>query len=293
LISAVEHHAVLHSAEYLRSRGMDVTVVPVDHEGRVDVDAAVQAMTPRTCLVSVMHANNEVGTVQPLGEIAEAARTRGILVHTDAVQSFGKVAVSAGELGVDLLSVSAHKLYGPKGIGALFIRKGTRVEPMFHGGGQESGRRPGTENVPLAAGFAAAVQLSTNDRDAEQARLRGLRDHLRSDLLRRFEGLVVNGSKTSSLSTILNVSFDSKARPLDGEALIMGLDLRGVAVTSGSACTSGSLQPSHVLLAMGRDVQTARATIRFSVGRGTTLAHVERAVEALEEVVREVERAKR
>lgn len=287
LVSAIEHHAILEPAEFMRSEGFDVEVIPVGESGIVDPDVVRKLMTPTTALVSVMHANNEIGTIQPVRAIADIAHEFGALMHTDAVQTVGKIPVNVNELGVDLLSLSAHKIYGPKGIGASFIRKGTAIESFMKGGAQESNRRAGTENVASAAGFAKAVELCS-DLESEQNRLRSLKSRLKEIVLATSEGWIVNGAEDRSLPNILNVSFDSSVTEIDGEALIMGMDLRGVAVTSGSACTSGSLQPSHVLLAMGRYLKTARATIRFSMGRWTTEEEIEYAADALRDVLKTV-----
>lgn len=283
IISAIEHHAVLHPAEHLRSEGFKVDLIPVESSGMVDPADIQRAITPETCLISIMHANNEVGTIEPIREISAIAKQHGAVLHSDTVQSVGKIPVNVNELGVDLLSISAHKIYGPKGIGAIYIRKGTKIETLIEGGAQESNRRAGTENVPLAVGFAKAIELCNVEEETK--RLSQLRESLKSKLLRKFDTLIVNGHPDAHLPHILSVSFDSTAMPVDGEALIMGMDLRGVAVTSGSACTSGSLQSSHVLLAMGRDERTARATIRFSLGRLTTEDELTYAVEALEDVL--------
>jgi cysteine desulfurase len=286
IVSAIEHHAVLAQAESLEEHGARVTRVPVDAHGCVDPDGVSAAITPRTSLISVMHANNEVGSVQAVGMIADSAHERGVLMHTDAVQSFGKIGLDLREIPVDLVSVTAHKLYGPKGIGALVIRKGTPFRPQMIGGAQEGNRRAGTENVPLAVGFAKACALAIERRVQDERIQDGLREQLRSEVLRRFPDALVNGHPTARLPHILSISFPWERYRLDGETLIAGMDLRGIAVTSGSACTSGTLQASHVLLAMGRDERTARATVRFSVGRGTTEDDIRYAAEALEEVVR-------
>jgi cysteine desulfurase len=283
--TSIEHHAILEPVEMLASGGYSATFVGVDAHGMVDLDQLKNAIDGNTCLVSVIHGNNEVGTIQPLKEIAAICRSKGITVHTDAVQTVGKIPVSVDDLGIDALSLTAHKLYGPKGIGAIYIRKGTKIDSFMKGGAQESNRRAGTENVPLAVGFAKAIEICGLEMDRDRQNWLRLRELLRKRLFREFEGIIFNGHETYALPNILNVSFDASKQPIDGEALIMGMDLHGVAVTSGSACTSGSLQPSHVLLAMGRDEQTARATIRFSLGRGTSEDDIDYAVDALKEVV--------
>jgi len=284
IVSAVEHHAVLHPALALRKWGLRVDLLPVKPDGVVDLDALDGLLASSTGLVSVMHANNETGTIEPIREIADRAHKHGCVVHSDAVQSAGKIPVSVNELGVDLLSVSAHKMYGPKGIGALYIRKGTVIAPFLEGGGQEQNRRAGTENVPLAAGFAKAFEIASRMMETERARLMSLRKHL-TERLKSFQGILFNGDQNDVLPNVLSVSFDSSKVKIDGEALIMGMDLRGIAVTSGSACTSGTLEPSHVLMAMGRDEKTARATIRFSMGRSTTKEDLDTAVAALKDVL--------
>ena len=282
---ATEHHAVLHVAERLRQDGIETTILGVDERGLVEVSQIEKSIRPATALVSIMHANNETGVLQQINEIGRIAREHEVLFHSDVVQSFGKIPIDVKSIPVDLLSLSAHKIYGPKGIGAIFIRKGTKIEPLLVGGAQESNRRAGTESVPLAVGFAKAVELSLAAMESESARLAQLKSQLKSKLREGVSGLLFNGDGVPALANILNVSFNSRVRPVDGEALIMGMDLCGVAVTSGSACTSGSLQPSHVLLAMGRDEATARATIRFSMGRFTTEEEIEVAVKAVERVL--------
>jgi cysteine desulfurase len=288
--SAIEHHAILHSVEHLKGDGAAVTLVGVESDGRVRPDQIRQALTDQTALISIMHANNETGVVQPIDEISRIAKDRGVLFHADAVQTLGKIPIDVRMLPADLLSFSAHKIYGPKGIGAIYIRKGTNIDPLLVGGAQESNRRAGTESVALAVGFAKALELCTKTMESEGRRLVSLKSLLSAKLREAFPEILLNGVDAESLPNIVSASFDSKLQPLDGEALIMGLDLRGVAVTSGSACTSGSLQPSHVLLAMGRDEVTARATIRFSYGRFTTEDEIIAAVDALVEVVKTVAR---
>jgi cysteine desulfurase len=288
ITAKAEHHAVLEPCEHLMGEGFEVTVLPVDEYGRVSVDQVKKAIKPTTCLVSIMHANNEVGTVNPVAEIAAVAHEHGVVMHTDAVQSPGKLPVDVNRLGVDVMSVSAHKMYGPKGIGALYIRKGTEIEPMLQGGGQERGKRPGTENVPLAAGFAKALELAVAGRQSESDRLDALRTELEKRLTESFPEIIVNGHPADRLPHILNVSFDSRKIALEGEMLLMSMDLCGIAVTSGSACTSGSMQPSHVLLAMGRDARTAKATLRFAFGKSNTMEDVDYVVECLTRVVHQM-----
>jgi cysteine desulfurase len=281
-----EHHAVLECCEQLKHERCEASVLSVDRYGAVEPETVRAGMGPDVGIVSVMHANNEVGTISAIREIAGIAHGSGALMHTDAVQTLGKIPLDVNDLGADLMSFSAHKLYGPKGIGALYLRRGTAIEPLLKGGGQERGRRPGTENVPLAVGFAKAVELAVAGISAESDRLRGLRDALEAELRRRFKGLQVNGHPTDRLPHILNVSFESSSVPMEGEMLVVNMDLKGIAVTSGSACTSGSMQPSHVLLAMGLDEATARATLRFSFGAANSKDDVLAASTALEEVLR-------
>jgi cysteine desulfurase len=268
--AAAEHHAVLDCVEALRADGAGVTILPVDRGGRVAPEAVGAAVSERTCLVSVMHANNEVGTITDLASIAAVAHRAGALFHTDAVQSFGKVKVDVDALGVDLASVSAHKIYGPKGIGALYVRSGTALERLFHGGGQERGRRPGTENGAFAAGFARAAEISLEEMEKEGARLRAMRDALEASLRGQFPDILVNGDAGERLPNLLNVSLGFPPFAAAGETLVLSMDLEGIALSSGSACSSGSVQPSHVLRAMGRDQAVAKASLRFSFGRSSS-----------------------
>jgi len=286
--SLAEHHAVLEPCEHLGAEGFETSLLPVDSNGLVTAEQIRDALRNSTCLVSIMLANNEVGTLYPIKEIAQAAHERGALVHTDAVQALGKIPVNVKNLGVDLMTISAHKTYGPKGIGALYIRRGTEVEPLLQGGGQERGKRPGTENVPLAVGFAKAVELAVGEMEIESGRLKGLRDLLESRIRTNFPEAIINGHPTDRLPHILNISFDSSKVSLEGEMLLMNMDLRGIAVTSGSACTSGSMQPSHVLLAMGRDPKTAKATLRFAFGKSNTAEDVEYVVESLRALLKQM-----
>lgn len=290
ITSAAEHHAVLEPCEGLTEEGFDVTVLPVDSHGLVTPEQVRTAITDRTCLVSIMHANNEVGTIYPIKEIAAMAHEQGVLVHTDAVQTLGKIPVDVRELEIDLMTISAHKLYGPKGIGALYVKKGTELEPLLYGGGQERGKRPGTENVPLAVGFARAVDLALAEMSTEMQRLALLRQSLESRIRDEFPAAIINGHPTHRLPNILNISFDSSKLNIDGDVLVLNMDLHGVAVTSGSACTSGSMQPSHVLLAMGRDVKTAKATLRFAFGKCNAEDDVAAVVQRLQDVIGQMTR---
>jgi len=286
--SQVEHHAVLESCRTLEEEGFTVSYAGVDQSGGLDPERVISMVRPSTALVSVMHANNEVGTINAIAEIGRRLRERDVLFHSDAVQSFGKIPLNVREDPVDLLSLSAHKIYGPKGIGAIFIRKGVVMDRLLDGGKQERGRRAGTENVPLAVGFAKAAQLMSQERENEQKRMCKMRDWLLQEIQKRFPFVIVNGDPGGGLPHLLNVSFDSRKIRIDGEVLLFNLDLAGIAVTSGSACTSGSMAASHVLLAMGRDPQTAKATIRFSLGRWTKQDDLTYVVDSLDEIVRRI-----
>jgi cysteine desulfurase len=277
VVSAVEHHAVLHAADELAAQGFPVTRLPVDEHGRVAPAAAAAALRPDTCLVSVMLANNEVGTINPIAEIAAVTRPRGVLLHTDAVQAAGALALEVGALGCDLLSLSGHKFYGPKGVGALYVRNGTPLLPQQQGGTQEGRRRAGTENVAGIVGLAAALRLAEAERPAASARLTALRDALEGGLRERIPDLIVNGHPTERLPGTLHLSIPG----LDGEMLLLALDAEGIAASTGSACTSGSTEASHVLTAMGLPADLARASLRLTLGRGTTEAEVERTLAVL------------
>ena len=286
LTSAIEHHAVLEPAEAMGEQGVEVESVPVSELGIVNPAEVQKRIRSSTALVSVMHANNEIGTIQPVEQIAHIAHATGTLMHSDAVQSLGKIPLNVTELGVDLASFSAHKIYGPKGIGALYVRKGIPFEPLLRGGSQEINRRGGTESVALAVGFAKALEICRERMATDADHQVALREDLRRRIAMDFPDVIFNGSRDSVLPNILSISFDGRRYPFDGDALIMGLDLRGIAVTSGSACTSGTLEPSHVLRALGRDEDTARRTVRFSIGRSTTTDDIAVAADALREVSR-------
>lgn len=268
--SRIEHKAVLQTCQYLEKQGFRVTYLPVDEYGVVSPDDVAQALTSQTLLVSVMMANNEVGTIQPIAEIAQVCRKRGVTFHTDAVQAVGKLPVDVRALGLDMLSLSAHKFYGPKGVGALYVRKGVKVDPLLHGGHQEWGRRAATENVAGIVGLGEALELRQGEMAAEARRLVVQRDRLYNGLVDRIDHVHLNGHPTQRLPGTLSMCFDY----IEGEAIIMGMDLVGVAVSSGSACTSATLSPSHVLLAMGVHPAVAQGSIRFSLGRENTEADV-------------------
>ncbi len=286
VISPVEHHAVLEPARFLESRGFELTLLPVDRTGRVDPEAVRAAIRRDTILVSVMHSNNELGTVQPISDIGRITREARVLFHCDAAQSLGIVPIDVRALGVDLLSLSAHKRYGPKGVGALFIRKGTPLVRFLHGGSHERNRRAGTHNVPGIVGFGEAVRLALEVMDAEAARLRTLRDRMIAGLL-ALDGVRLNGHSIDRLPGNVNVSF----RGADSESLLLALDLQGVAASSGSACTSGSLEPSHVLAAIGLEPAVAAGTLRFSLGRWTTEDEIDYVLAILPGILEQVRTA--
>ena len=282
ITSAVEHHAVLHACESLKHyEGFDLTLLPVDSLGRVDPKDLDSAMRPDTVLVSIMHANNETGTIQPVEELAAICRARRVCFHTDAIQSFGKRPVRPNDLGVSAISLAAHKFYGPPGAGALYLRSGVAISRIAHGGSHENTRRPGTENVAAIVGMVAAAELSESRRSDDEPRLRVLRDQLWQGIRTRFPTAVRNGHPEQTLANTLNVSFPG----LDGEALLIGLDLEGVCASSGSACMVGSVQPSHVLVAMGVEPRVASSTVRFSLGTHSSESHIEHCLRALETVV--------
>jgi len=281
ITSHIEHKAVLQTCQYLEKQGFRVTYLPVDELGLVNPDDVAQAITDRTVLVSVMFANNEVGTIQPIAEIARVCREKEVYFHTDAVQAVGKLPVDVGKLGVDILSLSAHKFYGPKGVGALYVRKGVKVDSLLHGGHQERGRRAATENVAGIVGLGKAIELRLGEMAAEAERLTALRERLYDGVVAQIDHVHLNGHPTERLPGTLNLCFEY----VEGEGIIMGLDLAGVAVSSGSACTSATLSPSHVLLAMGVHPAVAQGSIRFSLGRGNTGADVDYVLETLPPIV--------
>ncbi|HEY2774614.1 MAG TPA: cysteine desulfurase family protein [Candidatus Binatia bacterium] len=281
IATAIEHEAVLNTLKALARRGSRTTLVPVDHSGIVSPDRIREAISRETAVVSVMHANNEIGTIQPIAPIAAIAHEHGALMHTDAVQSIAKIPVDVRALGVDLLSLSAHKFSGPKGVGVLWIKRGTRMLPILTGGKHERNRRAGTENVPAIVGLGVAARLAANKLEAEARRLATLRDHLEQGILARVSGTVVNGDPHARVPNTTNISFER----VEAESLLIALDLDGIAVSTGSACSSGTLEPSHVLRAMGLSTHRTQNSLRFSLGQFSTEAEVERVVDALPRLV--------
>ncbi len=281
ITSAIEHEAVLNTLKALSAHGCTTTQLPVDSSGVVDPDSLRDALTPETALVSVMHVNNEIGTIQPIAELARLTHEQGALFHTDAVQSGGKLPLDVGALGVDLLSLSAHKFNGPKGVGILWVRRGSRVVAAMTGGRQERNRRAGTENVPAIVGLGVAARIAVAQLDSEGARIGALRDRLETGVLARVPGTAVNGAPDQRAPTTSNISFDG----VEAEALLIALDLEGVAVSTGSACSSGRLEPSHVLKAMGLTPHRAQSSIRFSLGLGNTQDEIDRVLDVLPPVV--------
>ncbi len=286
ITSAIEHHAVLEACRFLETRGYAVTYVPVDGRGIVDPDEVRTALRPDTVLISIMAANNEIGTLQPIAEIGRLARERRIPFHSDATQMVGTLPVQVDEVSVDLLSMSAHKRYGPKGVGALYVRTGTPLHAVQRGGSHERGRRGGTENVPGIVGFGAALRIAGEVMEDEGGRLAVLRDRIIREGL-TLSGASLNGDPDRRLPNNVNLSFEGT----DSQSLVIGLDLHGVAVSSGSACTSGSLEPSHVLAALGLAPTRAAAAVRLTLGRGTSEADVSYALDALRDVVTRLRRA--
>jgi cysteine desulfurase len=277
IASAIEHEAVLNTLKALARRGWRTTLLPVDETGIASPERLRALMADDTALVSVMHANNEIGTIQPIVELARVAHERGALLHTDAVQSVGKIPVEARGLGVDLLSLSAHKFGGPKGIGALWIKRGTRMQPILTGGKHERSRRAGTENIPAIAGMGVAAHLAAGKLGAEAARVGALRDRLEAGILAAVPGTALNGQRDARVPNTTNISFDR----IEAESLLIALDLEGIAVSTGSACSSGTLEPSHVLRAMGLPTQRTQNSLRFSLGLFSTDEEVSRVVDVL------------
>jgi cysteine desulfurase len=281
ITTKIEHHAILHTAEYLEKQGFEITYLNVDENGVVKLDELRAAIRPTTILISIMFANNEIGTIQPMKEIGEIAKEHGILFHTDAVQAFGQVPINVDEYHIDMLSASGHKLNGPKGIGFLYIRKGVKILSFVHGGGQERKRRAGTENVPGIVGFGKATELAVTTMEERTAKEAKLRDYLISRVLEEIPYTKLNGHPTDRLPNNANFSF----RFIEGESLLIMLDMKGVCASSGSACTSGSLDPSHVLLAIGLPHEIAHGSLRLTLSDETTKEDIDYVVECLKEIV--------
>jgi len=282
--SAIEHPAVLRAVEILEAEGWRATRLPVDRRGLVDPAAFAAALTSDTALASIMLANNEIGVVQPVAELARLAHARGVLFHTDAVQAAGWLPLDVATLGVDLLALSAHKFHGPKGVGALFVRSGVALAPLSGGGGQERGLRPGTENVAGIAGLAAALELADAERPAAAQRVAALRDRLESAVLAGIPGTLVNGAGAPRLPGVLSVAFAG----VPSDALLLRLDLEGIAASAGSACAAGALEPSHVTAALGLDDAHRLGTIRFSLGRATTQAEIDAVIRRLPQLLADI-----
>lgn len=281
ITSAIEHHAILETGHFLETQGFEVTCLPVDEHGMVDPDDIRRAITNKTVIVSIMHANNEIGTIQPVAEIARITREAGIYLHTDAVQTVGHIPFSMDELGVDLLSMSAHKLYGPKGVGALYIRKGTKIASFMHGGEQESGRRASTHNVPGIVGLGKASQIAQQELAEEAERVSRFRDKLIKGILENVEHARLNGHPQVRLPNNVNVSISYA----EGESMCLKLDQEGICCSTGSACTSAVTEPSHVLLALGLNPLQAHSSLRFSMGKWTTEEEIDRVLDALPRIV--------
>jgi len=281
ITSTIEHHAVMHTCKDLEKAGIPVTWVRVSKDGVVDPDDIRKAIRPETVLITIMHANNEIGTIQPIEEIARVAAEADVYFHSDGVQSTGKIPVDVKKLGVDLYSMSSHKIHGPKGVGALFVKKGTNLRPMLTGGGHERNRRSGTENAPGIVGFGEAARLAREGLANEMSRVRQLRDRLETELKSRIELIQVNGENAPRLPNTSNIMVDYA----EGEGLVISLDLKGVAVSTGSACSSGSLEPSHVLTAIGKTPDEAHGSLRFSLSSMTTADEIDYVAEILPGIV--------
>lgn len=281
ITTAIEHHAVLHTCEYLESKGYEVTYLPVDEYGMVSVEDLKNAIREDTILISIMFANNEIGTIEPIAEIGRIAKEHNIVFHTDAVQAVGHVPIDVKAMNIDLLSMSGHKFYGPKGIGALFIKKGIKINPYIHGGAQERRRRAGTENVPGIVGMGLAAELATAELDSEMTRLSALRDKLIKGILEVVPYSRLNGHPTKRLPGNANISFEF----VEGESILLLLDYKGICASSGSACTSGSLDPSHVLLAIGLPHEKAHGSVRMTMGHFTTEEQVDYLIKELPPII--------
>ncbi len=281
ITTKMEHHAVLHPCQYLEKNGYEVTYLDVDEYGMVKMDELEKAIKKETILITIIFANNEVGTIQPVKEIGRIARENGVLFHTDAVQAIGNIEVDVEELNIDLLSMTAHKIYGPKGIGALYVKKGVKITPLIHGGAQEKRRRAGTENIPSIVGFAKAIELATENIEAHTKKLLSLRDKLIHDIKEKISDVKLNGHPEKRHPGNVNFSFEF----IEGESLLLSLDMLGISASSGSACTSGSLDPSHVLLCMGLPHEKAHGSLRLSLGDFNEVEDIDYVVEQLVPIV--------
>lgn len=282
ITTEIEHHAVLNTCRYLEKEGFKVTYLPVDEYGLVKPEDLKKAITDKTILVSIMFANNEIGTIEPIEELVKIAHEKNVYFHTDAVQAVGNIPIDVKKLDVDLLSLSAHKIYGPKGVGALYIKKGVKIHSLIQGGTQERNRRAGTENVPGIVGLGEAIELITKDLDSHINKLTFLRDKLINGILEKIPYARLNGHPTKRLPGNVNVSFEF----IDGESLILNLDMAGICASSGSACTSGSLEPSHVLLAIGRSRELARGSLRLTIGKDNTEEDIDKVLEVLPQIIK-------
>lgn len=281
ITSRIEHHAVLHTAEELERKGFQVTYLPVDPDGLINPDLLEQALTPETIMVSIIFANNEIGTIEPIDRLAKIAKKHGVIFHTDAVQAVGNIPIDVEELNIDLLSLSGHKIYGPKGIGALYVRRGMNIKPLMQGGSQERKLRPGTENVPGIVGLGKAAELARIELPARSAHLTELRDYLIDGILSSIAHVRLNGHRTLRLPGNANFSFEF----IEGESLLLSLDMAGIAASSGSACTSGSLDPSHVLMAIGLSHEVAHGSLRLTLGRENNKEDVDYVLSVLPDIV--------
>lgn len=281
ITTAIEHHAILHTCQYLESDGFEVTYLPVDENGLVTPEQVRDAIKSNTILITIMFANNEIGTIQPIGEIGKVAKEKGICFHTDAVQAVGNVPINVVDMNIDMLSLSSHKFYGPKGIGALYIRKGVKITSFLHGGAQERGRRASTENVPAIVGLGKAIELATNNIDAYNQKLMALRERTIEEISKKIPFVKLNGDRNKRLPGNVNFSFEF----IEGESLLLMLDMKGIAASSGSACTSGSLDPSHVLLAIGLPHEIAHGSLRITFGDDNTDEDIDYLMEVLPMIV--------
>ncbi|MFA4861238.1 cysteine desulfurase NifS [Methanoregula sp.] len=281
ITSKIEHHAILHTCQYLEKEGFTVTYLPVDKYGLVDPAELEKAITDKTILVSIMYANNEIGTIEPIAELAAVAKKHKVYFHTDAVQAIGNVPIDVNAQGIDLLSLSAHKFYGPKGAGVLYIRKGTKIDNLIHGGGQERRRRAGTENIAGIVGLGKAIEMATADIEGHNRKIRALKDRLQAGILKTIPHAYLNGHPEKRLPGNINISFEF----IEGESMLLWLDDEGICASTGSACTSGSLEPSHVLLATGLPVEVSHGSLRLTLGNSNTDADVDRVLEELPKIV--------